>query len=352
MELSAQLLLSLSALGAINALFISIFFFLRKPFALNNILLGALLLMVGIRTFKSVLFYFNPELGKSILQIGLSACFLIGPLLYFYCLSWAGKLEQQKFNWRLHLAVLLVLVFAIGMFYPYQVYPELWGSVFYKSINYVWLLYLVMAGLALKPAFYKVKNQSLNVSSEDIWIISVYSGICLIWLAYYTASYTSYIVGAVSFTFLFYLLLLMYAAGMFRTAHKDKDKGKYINKKIEEETASIYIQKLEYLMQKQTLYKDANLTLNKLAKPIGISSAVLSQLLNDNLDTSFSSYVNRFRINAAKAKLAENNTITMDVLAEEVGFNSQSTFYSAFRKSTGTTPARFREINESKTSDL
>ena len=54
-----------------------------------------MLLMVSIRILKSVLYYFNAEIAETILQIGLSACFLIGPLLYLYCVSKVGKIESQ-----------------------------------------------------------------------------------------------------------------------------------------------------------------------------------------------------------------------------------------------------------------
>jgi len=353
MDLSAQLLLSLSALGAVNALFLSLLFIVKRPGSLGNTFLGALLMMVGIRTFKSVLFFFNPDIGKIILQLGLSACFLIGPLLYFYCLSCTDKLEKQILDWRYHLGFICFLVVTVGLVWPYAQYPDLWGKVFYKIINYQWLVYLVLSGFVLKPVFVQVKKHNFNFvsfySTKEAWVLSVYVGICMIWLAYYTASYTSYIVGAVSFSFLFYLLLLMYGAGMFRSTKENKEK--YANKKIEQDVASEYVTKLEELMQKQAYYKDANLTLNKLSKPVGISPAVLSQLLNDNLDVSFSNYVNEFRISAAKARLLDEHSITMDVLAEEVGFNSQSTFYSAFRKVTGTTPAKFREKNQARTAE-
>ena len=51
---------------------------------ISNYFLGALLLVLSIRTSKSVFFYFNDDLAGLYIHIGLIACFFIGPALYFY----------------------------------------------------------------------------------------------------------------------------------------------------------------------------------------------------------------------------------------------------------------------------
>lgn len=100
MAITEQLLLMFSALGGLNAWLLAGYFFFRKPAPaaekpVADPLLALLLLMLSLRVLKSVLFYFNPAITKQILQLGLSACALIGPLLFAYCHSICGPKKTR-----------------------------------------------------------------------------------------------------------------------------------------------------------------------------------------------------------------------------------------------------------------
>ena len=56
--------------------------------------------------------------------------------------------------------------------------------------------------------------------------------------------------------------------------------------------------------------------------------------------------MNEYRIEAAKLLLINEKKMSMDLIAEQCGFNSQSTFYNAFKKLVGATPALFRKENK------
>jgi len=59
------------------------------------------------------------------------------------------------------------------------------------------------------------------------------------------------------------------------------------------------------------------------------------------MDTTFFDYVARWRVEAAKQHLASNQASVLEI-AIDVGFNSRSTFYKAFKRETGVTPSAFR----------
>jgi len=343
MAIGSLILLMFSGLGALNGIFLSLYFFTVKPKTLSNKFLAAMLLMISIRILKSILLYFSADVAHTILQIGLSACFLIGPLLYFYCVSKVGEIEKQWFKWQWHLAGLLIIIAGVGVAYPYQSHSELWGNVFYKVINYTWLVYLIMSAFVLLPTAKKFNYQSLSLTDDNTWLISVFLGNATIWLAYFTASYTSYIVGALSFSFIFLLMLLVFIKSR---ESQNKQHIKYENKKIVDTEADSLIEQLAQMMQVDELYKNANITMPQVAKLLGISTPYLSQLLNDNCSKSFSLFINEYRIEVAKALLVEEKQISMEVIAERCGFNSQSTFYSTFKKIVSTTPAKYRKENK------
>jgi AraC-like DNA-binding protein len=58
---------------------------------------------------------------------------------------------------------------------------------------------------------------------------------------------------------------------------------------------------------------------------------------------TFFDYVNRWRIKAAMPSITSGKE-TMLEIALAAGFNSRSTFYKAFKRLTGSTPRKYREL--------
>ncbi|WP_148638366.1 AraC family transcriptional regulator [Olleya sp. ITB9] len=183
------------------------------------------------------------------------------------------------------------------------------------------------------------KNKKLNYN--EVWSLSVFFGVFIIWLAYYTASYTSYILGAFLFSFVFYLsgLLLFYKRKKEFVIPLKKEK--YANNQIEKDEVNRLLSKLESTLKEQELFKNPNLTLPILAKKINIRPQLLSQLLNNDLNKSFSQFINEYRIEEAKILLNTEPNLKIEIIAEKCGYNSNSTFYTAFKKITNTTPAKY-----------
>ncbi len=92
-------------------------------------------------------------------------------------------------------------------------------------------------------------------------------------------------------------------------------------------------------------YLDSNLSLEKLGEEVQMGTSSLSKLINGNFEGNFSDYINQLRVEEAKKALLnpEFNNYTIVAVGLECGFNSKSTFYTAFRKITGQTPSEFRK---------
>lgn len=98
-------------------------------------------------------------------------------------------------------------------------------------------------------------------------------------------------------------------------------------------------------MHNQQAYLWPNLTLPKLADAVGCSANHLSQVINAGFGMSFFDYLNQHRIERAKTLLTQRDMRSSSILniAFDVGFNSNSAFYAAFKKCVGQTPAQFRQ---------
>lgn len=114
-------------------------------------------------------------------------------------------------------------------------------------------------------------------------------------------------------------------------------------KKLSSNTDNYY-RKLLDLMQVERLYEDTELTLDKLAQHLNISSGYLSQIINEKEKKNFFEFVNYYRIESVKAKLVDKDFGHYSILGIglESGFNSKSTFNSVFKKFTGQTPSTFK----------
>ena len=341
MDFKAQLIFLFSALGAFNGLFLSVYFaFFTKRNKQTNYFLAALLFVLSIRIIKSVFFYFNPYLSEIFIQIGISACALIGPFLYLYSKS---LIEQNRISqWLLHVLPITLIVCILGIIYPYWSYNILWSTYIVPVIYLVWLLYIILAGIKLKVIFHKFLSKKDSLRDIEIWMLSIYFGITVIWLGYAVGSYTSYIVGALSFSFVLYLIILFWILKRKRKNLFFEENIKYADKKIDSKEAKSIENDLSIAIQEKKLFENPNLKLRDVAKELNIQPHHLSQYLNDNLGKSFAVFLNEYRIEAAKVLLMQKDEYTTEAVGYECGFNSKSTFYSTFKKITGSTPANYR----------
>jgi AraC-like DNA-binding protein len=331
--LSQHFLFFFAMLGAFNGIVAASVLWWRANGAPSQRWLALLILMVGVRTGKSVAFHFWPDIPLVVLQLGLTACFFIGPCLFFLIRSSQGDASGPARTDRWHLGALLVMAIALNVVVPYSTHVDLWRHGITPAINYAWLGYLLLASGHLY-----VHRTRLRGTPAAPMLLGALAGIWVIWIAYYTAGYTSYIVGALSFTF----VLAASIVAWLRLRAGQAPIEPYQDRRIPDPEAATQLQALAALMATERLHLDPALTLPRLARRLGMPQARLSQLLNDNNQTSFKQYLAQLRVVEAKALLQQLPPKPLERVAEEAGFQSMSTFHSAFKKWEGITPAAFR----------
>lgn len=343
MTFDNPILFFLCSLGVFNGFLVSMYFlFIEKRKRTQNILFGFLTLMLTIRIGKSVYSIFSDTKDLLIMQIGLSACFLIGVSLFYYLKSSVDNRKKIPVSWKLHVLVLLLIVLVVGFIKPYRTNVDFWRN-FVVFIYAVWGVYVLLSSFVLKNIFQKIVNKNIECTTSELWLVAVFVGNLLIYLAYLIGYFWLYLVGTLTFSFVFYGLFFFFMFKKNReTIFKDIPK-KYESKKIENEEAESLILLLNQAVEEEQFYRNTNIKLNDVAKHLNISSHKLSQLLNDNLGKSFALFINECRIKEAKKLLKENNQYTLEAIGFEAGFSSKSTFYATFKKIVGQTPAEFKK---------
>ncbi|MFN8581428.1 MAG: helix-turn-helix transcriptional regulator [Gemmatimonadaceae bacterium] len=97
-------------------------------------------------------------------------------------------------------------------------------------------------------------------------------------------------------------------------------------------------------MDRDTPWKDSELTLADLATRLESTPHKLSEVLNAQLGLTFYDFVNGYRVRDVQRRIqaGEARTRKMLALAMDAGFASKSTFNQAFKKHTNQTPSDFR----------
>ena len=85
-----------------------------------------------------------------------------------------------------------------------------------------------------------------------------------------------------------------------------------------------------------------NITLTGLAEKYAISVSYLSELLKEHLQLSFSEYISSKRIQKAKELLADES-LSIEQIAEQTGYNDYFYFTKVFKKNTGISPSKYRK---------
>lgn len=120
---------------------------------------------------------------------------------------------------------------------------------------------------------------------------------------------------------------------------------------LEVPDATKMLERLQHVMAHDKLYRDPELSLQKLAAQTGTSAKTLSFILNQHAQQSFNDFINGYRVEEVKSRLldAESRHLTISGIAFEAGFNSQATFQRVFKNMTGHTPREYMALQLKKT---
>ena len=125
---------------------------------------------------------------------------------------------------------------------------------------------------------------------------------------------------------------------------KKKGSGeRYSHSGLKKEEAQSHLQELKEYFEKEQPYLNGKLSLPDVATKINITPNHLSQVINEQLEMTFYDFVNRYRVEEIKSRLADskNQQFTLLAIAFDCGFNSKSSFNAIFKKFTDLTPSQF-----------
>ncbi len=288
----------------------------------------------------------------------ITAYYLMGPLIYLITKQSIIKGYRITLKIFFHflpviivsiLATLIIIYeqkqttkFISGYFYnEYMLYLSASGS----------LYFLVYLGLAVKVLirYTFLSKHTIRNNPQALIVFILLCSFLIAWISDLLAFVTNLkvfieisiliITLILIFLFLVYFKYPDYHKKIYEIAENEKKRRSYLNgvnlKEIDD--------KLNKLIEFEEIYADPSISLPTLAVKLNISQHQLSQFLNDYRKTNFSTFINKYRIQKAKELLVNKLDHTILGIAFDVGFQSKSTFNSAFIKYENITPHEYRE---------
>jgi len=119
---------------------------------------------------------------------------------------------------------------------------------------------------------------------------------------------------------------------------------KYEKSRVDEPQLMQIAEKIRVAVEDECIYREPTLSLRMLAEHINVLPSYVSQALNIQIKESFFDYINRHRVAETMIHLQESDETVLDI-ASAAGFNSRSSFYTAFKKVAKKTPTEYRKAS-------
>ena len=133
-----------------------------------------------------------------------------------------------------------------------------------------------------------------------------------------------------------------------RTGNGEDNAHKYKSSSLNDEGRRALVAAITAVMENGEEFCSAYFSLERLAQLVGSNSKYVSQVINDTFNKNFRAYVNDYRVNLARHRLADSEhygNYTTKAIGESLGFSSHASFINVFRNATGLTPSQYQKMS-------
>lgn len=340
MVLDINILFTICIIGATQQLILGTSFLsIKGNSTTSNMLFGIFLIICSISTFSHILY--KP---KHFSLLPFFFYFALGPLLYLHIYATNKKVSYMQI---VHFTPLVLAIPILKLNYPIELDNFIKrGLGLYLIIHtYTYIIISIVSYIKLKNS-QPMKHLDFNFTPFRI-------ATALIVTILFTIIYFSPLRKHLSTLYpaiLSISSLPLFIIGFTLVQKNYTDKTlvqikKYKTSPLTSQMCRSILDKLNKVMKEEKLFLDSSLSLPLLSQRIGTSKHLLSQILNEKLETNFFNYVSSLRVNEAKKQLINPKlkNETMSEIAYSVGFNSLSSFNGTFKKHTQMSPSQFKK---------
>lgn len=364
-------------IGASQSLFAAFFSFFKKPLSHADKILGGWLITISLLFMLNIVKK-NAQVSEDLWPISVNISMALPSFMYLYSKYITKAYEKFDLKDIFHFTPSFVGLFIVAIYYSPEIvsistlanyYDKLF--VLRQVIGWLFILCLWIYSIGAIKRIYQYKKQIGNVYSFES------PGINLAWLQIVVVSYfilyhfiiviSGYEIDVAhiddveifrSGTLLVFVYILSfggmrqqqlisedYSINLNQTTEILKSNvNQYVRSKLKDDQVEEYLKRLINHMNTYEAWKDNELSIAKLSEQAGIPRHYITQVLNQNLQKNFNTFVNEYRIEYAKKLITSKKYSNWSFIAVafESGFNSKATFNSFFKKYTGKTPTEYK----------
>ncbi len=326
----------------------------RRGKYISNSLLAIFLFVLAVHMISN--FIFDLNLSWPIPDLTNSYGFLYGPLIFLYIKSLVYKDFQLSLRNALHLLPWLITLSATY----FTIIPIQLSGI---SILISFSTYLVLSFRLIKHFHLIIKNtQSRFDSIALLWMQRFLYGLIFITLVdtiHNLIVVNNLVMENLFYGFLITSLLFFVTSLVFHGLRQPElfqgvsvedealvndAASSYTSSKLAQKEIDSLAELIQSYFNSNQPYRDPDLNIQKLATSMNMNNRTISEVINRYFNQNFSEFVNSYRIQEAISLLKNNDdkTTVLEILYA-VGFNSKSSFYTAFKIKTGMTPSEFKK---------
>jgi len=359
----------LSFLITFQLLFVSIFLIShKKGKRRNNILLGIVFIMIAWNMGDLTLRLNGVVFKWQFLQLIDDGFFLLyGPIVYIYAKSVIFKDFKLSGRNLLHLIPYLLLTISllslrsrtpstveeiIASDLPWQFY--LISALMYAHI----FIYLGLTYNSLRKYRLIIKNKYSQIDQINLdWLsftLITFGLLTFISLIHNFIALTGNRSVFIATLVLLLIFIIYFVNKVILKALRQpeifagiaqNESSKYLGSNLTPGQIEEYKIQLLALLSTEKPFLNPQVSLSDLSEKLSLSTKHLSQVINQSFNKSFFDFINAYRIQEVQQILKESRDEKLTVLEVmyEAGFNSKSSFNTAFKKETGQTPTEYRK---------
>jgi len=363
-------------LGIVQGIFLSIFFFSKENRKVKANLFHGFMLISMTACIIEIFLMYTGYIVNCLHLVDFSEPFalVIGPLFYLMVRSLTAGEVSKKYYWHFLFPLIYTLMIAPFYFQPADVKYNCWIETYQinlplRQFNYnghdvraFWLTdyhteltllsLIIYSALSIvemirlfrarKESFIRPTSPVLkNLSAVTIQVIFITTLIIVVKIFNPRDTGDHIFAAFIGMSIYLTSFRVIRESGFFKSSVAAEPQ-KYKSSSVTDDQQQALLKKLSDTMAEQKPFLQPDFSLPDLARQLGISVHVLSQVINDGLGKSFFEMTAEYRVEEAKRLLKAQRNIKVEEIAEQVGYNSKSSFNTAFKKLTGKTPSAYR----------
>jgi AraC-like DNA-binding protein len=343
----------MSILGAVQGILLAILLFFRKKNRPTNRYWAVFVLLLSISLTED---FYRPYLPEPALSAIGGLVFLYGPLVFFYVKALLGDPLEKPFLVR-HCAIPGVYWTLLGISVALGWGDDEWVELVVANVFFLQLFWYSFKTLQRVWQLNPPENEAVNPTLLR-WLrvligllVSIYT---LAFVATYLLVFNVPQADWLLRTIQTGCVVVVYAMSYWALVQPDLETSrreiaqevvKYQNSPLTLVEKQQFLAQITAQLVGQKLYLQPDLTLDKLAKELGINRFYVSQVINEQLGKNFSDLINSYRVTEAKRLLTDPAKSHYSIVGVgfEAGFNSKTAFNTTFKKVTGQSPTDYRK---------